>query len=164
MLKIRDIINKLKAIADAHPNINYFGVGQISDLTDDVMDYPYLWVDNTPSHTVLYNEDSDYKAVEYEFTIRIGDKVNDQQGYSGIRGIGTTNEVDIISDTFSILLDVINTISEDSLLLFEDVSLVDDISVEPFFNEDIGDVSGNQATLRFRVINDKVCITPISTP
>lgn len=163
MLKIRDIINKIKTIADAHPNINYFGVGKLSDFTDDVMEYPYLWVDTETTHTIGYTEDNGYRSIEYQFILRVGDKVNDQQsGYDGIRGIGTTNEIDVLSDTFVTLLTIVNTISENSLGLFDESVLIDDVSVESFFNEDTGDVTGNQATLTFKVKNDKVCITPFN--
>lgn len=163
MLKLRDIINKLKSISDAHPNINYFGVGKQSDLIDDVYSYPYLWIDTETTHTVDYTEDNGYRSISYEFILRVGDKVNDQQkGYDGIRGIGTTNELDVLSDTFSTLLDIINTISEDSLGLFPESVLIDDISIESFFNEDDGNVTGNQATLIFKVKNDKICITPFN--
>jgi len=67
-----------------------------------------------------------------------------------------------LSDTFSILLDIINTISEDSLGLFPESVLIEDVSIESFFNEDDGNVTGNQATLVFKVKNDKICITPFN--
>lgn len=162
MLKIKDVINKFKTIADIHPNINYFGVGSISGLTDDILYYPYLWLDTTLSHTINYVEDNGYKSIELEFVLRVGDKVNDNQLVGDIRGLGTTNEIDIISDTFSIILDIINTISEDSLGLFQEVILIDNVSVEPFYNEDAGDVTGNQATIILKIKNDKICLTPLN--
>lgn len=163
MIKLKDIIKKLKVLADLHPNINYFGVGNMSDLTDDILTYPYMWINTDVTHTVNYTEDNGYRSIEFELGVRIGDKVNDEVNYDGIRGIGTTNELDVLSDTFNTLLDIINTISEDSLDLFGGILLIDDISVTPFFNEDTGDVTGNECTLIFKVKNDKICITPLNS-
>lgn len=162
MIKLKDIINKFKILADTHPNINYFGVGTLSDLTDDVLNYPYMWIETDNTHTINYTEDNGYKSIEFELGIRIGDKVNDQKDYYDIRGLGTTNEIDIISDTFSIILDIINTISENSLGIFDDILLNEDISVEPFYNEDIGDVTGNLATIILKIKNEKICLTPLN--
>jgi hypothetical protein len=56
----------------------------------------------------------------------------------------------------------VNAISQDSLNIFNDISLIDDISIEPFFHEDSGDVNGHQATITLRVKNDNPCISPLT--
>lgn len=162
-VKIKDIILKMKEIAELHPNIHSFGCGQLDDLQQDNLYYPYLWVLTDEVHNIEFADDNGYRAIEYQFILRFGDKKNLQKGYhDGIYGIGTDNQLDIISNTFGYVLDVINTISEDSLELFSNIRIVDDISVEPFYNEDDGDVCGHQATITLRVQNDKVCITPLT--
>lgn len=161
-VRISEILKRFKTISDLHPNLNAFGAGPLYDINQDIKYFPYLFVLSDEIHTIIYSEDNGYRAVEYTFTLRVGDKVNDQPGYLAQMGIGSTNGLDISSDTFNILLDIINTVSEDSLGLFADCSLIDDISVEPFFNEDSSNVNGHQATITLRVKNDKVCINPLT--
>ena len=161
-LSIRQLMFKFKEIADDHPNINWFGAGPLYDLIDDVKYYPYLWVINDITHDMVYSEDNGYRAIEYNFILRCGDKVNNQYNSYKQNGIGSNNGLDISSDTFTILVDVINVISENSLGLFDEVSLVDDIGIEPFFNEDTGDVNGHEATIRLRVKIDNPCVSPLT--
>tara|TARA_R110000851_G_scaffold74070_3_gene163509 strand:- start:15 stop:503 length:489 start_codon:yes stop_codon:yes gene_type:complete len=161
MIKIRDLIEKFKECANQHPNINYFGVGSMMELTDNIQSYPYLWIVPTYTHTIEYTEDSRYRGIEFQFALRVGDKINDGEGYKDVRGLGTNNSIDVMSDTFNIILDLINAISENTLDLFGDVKMVDDVTIEPFFNEDTGDVSGNMAVISLRIPNYKVCLTPM---
>lgn len=161
-VRISEILKRFKEIADLHPNINSFGAGPLYDINQDIKYFPYLFVLTDDTHTVLYSEDNGYRAIEYVFTLRVGDKVNNQPGYLGQMGIGSNNGLDISSDTFNTLLDIINTISEDSLGLFSDIHFIDDITIEPFFNEDSSNVNGNQATITLKVKNDKVCINPLT--
>tara|TARA_R110000850_G_scaffold53256_4_gene127867 strand:- start:1785 stop:2282 length:498 start_codon:yes stop_codon:yes gene_type:complete len=161
-IKINEIIRKFKSFTDLHPNINSFGCGDLDDLSQDTHYYPYCWILMTDSHSINYSTDNGYRSIEYNFVIRIGDKRNLQTGYDGIAGIGKDNTLDIISNTFNYVLDYINTISENTLNVFDDIALTDDINIEPFYNEDNGDVCGNEATITLRVKNDKVCITPFT--
>jgi hypothetical protein len=57
---------------------------------------------------------------------------------------------------------MINVISENSLGLFGDFTLLDDIEIEPFFHEDTGDVNGHQAQIRLRAALENPCISPIT--
>jgi hypothetical protein len=132
------------------------------DLQDDIKYYPYLWTINDISHNVIYTEINKYRAVEYNFILRVGDKVNDQINVYGAYGENSNNGLDISSDTFTILLDIINAISEDSLGLFSDVSLINDIDVEPFFHEESGDVNGHQALITLRTKIENPCISPLT--
>jgi hypothetical protein len=111
---------------------------------------------------VVYTEINKYRAVEYNFILRVGDKVNDQKNVYMAYGENSNNGLDISSDTFTILLDIINAISEDSLGLFSDVSLINDIDVEPFFHEESGDVNGHQALITLRTKIENPCISPLT--
>lgn len=157
-VKINEIVREFKKLADLHPNIHTFGAGEIDDIQQDMKYYPYMWLVTDNSHTLEYTEDNGYRSVEFTFSLRIGDKRNNQTGYEGILGIGEDNQLDIISNTFQYQLDVFNTIRGQADVLPE-VELVGDISIEPFYNEDDGDVCGNIATFTLRVKNDEVCIT-----
>jgi hypothetical protein len=159
---INSLINRFNQIATLDPRVNAFGAGPLYDLQDDIKYYPYLWAINDISHNVIYTEINKYRAVEYNFILRVGDKVNDQKNVYMAYGENSNNGLDISSDTFTILLDIINAISEDSLGLFSDVSLINDIDVEPFFHEESGDVNGHQALITLRTKIENPCISPLT--
>lgn len=161
MVSIKDILNNFKQIYEADPRINSFGTGQRYDILVDIEYYPYFWIVADLSHDILYS-DHGYRAVEYNFVLRIADKNNNQINQYDAIGMNSNNGQDIHSDTFIILSDIINAIAEDSLGIFDGVSLVGDISAEPFFNEDSGDVNGFEAAITLRVKNDNPCISPIT--
>ena len=161
-LNISSIIGKFQTIANGHPNINSFGYGPIYDLDDYQMVYPYMWIRNDNSHTLVYTEDNKYQAVEFQFLIRIGDKVNDQPNVFLANGENSNNGLAIINDTFRILLDCLNTIMMNTLSLFNDLEMINDVDIEPFFHEDTGDVNGHQATITLRIKNDNKCISPLT--
>lgn len=161
-LSIRELMFRFKQISDLHPQINEFGCGPLYDLQDDIRYYPYLWVINDISHNVIFTELNKYKAIEYSFILRCGDKNNDSRNKYNQIGIGSNNGLDISSDTFTMLVDIINAISEDTLGLFTDVSLIDDIVIEPFYNEDTGDVNGHEASITLRVKIENPCISPLT--
>lgn len=159
---ITSIISRFNQIATTDPRINAFGAGPLYDLQDDIKYYPYLWTINDISHNVVYTELNKYRAVEYNFILRVGDKVNDQKNVYMAYGENSNNGLDISSDTFTILLDIINVISENSLGLFHDLSLINDIDIEPFFHEESGDVNGHQALITLRVAIENPCISPLT--
>lgn len=161
-ITIRSIVNRLNTLADSDPRINAFGAGPMYDLQDDIKYYPYLWVVNDLSHNIIYTEVNKYRAVEYNFILRVGDKVNDQKNVYKAYGENSNNGLDISSDTFTILLDMINVISEDSLGMFSDISMIGDIDIEPFFHEESGDVNGHQALITLRSKIENPCVSPIT--
>ena len=161
-VKINDLVRRFKRLAELHPRINSFGCGKLDDLQQDVQKYPYVWLITEPSHTIGYTSENKYRSIEFTFILRVGDKKNLQTGYDGIDGIGQDNQLDILSDTFQYALDFVNTISEDSLDMFNDVDLVYDVNVDPFYNEDDANVCGNEASITLRVKNDKVCINQLT--
>lgn len=161
-ISIHDLIFRFKKIANNEPRVNAFGAGPRYDIQDDVKYYPYLWIVNDLSHSMPYTDDNGYRVIEYNFVLRVGDKVNNQSGYLNQMGIPSNNGLDIHSDTFTIMVDIINAISNDSIGLFPDVILIDDINIEPFFNEDNGDVNGYEAEITLRVKNSGVCHSPLT--
>jgi hypothetical protein len=162
MITLNQLFNAFKAIADADPRINFFITGQRYELVTDVKYYPYMAIIADLPHDILYTDANKYRAIEFNFTIRIGDKNNNQINAYGAVGLNSNNGQDITSDTFTILSDVINCISEDSLGLFSEVSLIGDISAQPFYNEDSGDVNGFEADITLRVRNENPCVSPIT--
>jgi hypothetical protein len=163
MINIRDIIDNFETLYENHPNINSFGYGQQYDINGFRFNYPYMWIINDVPHTLIYSEDNKYQSIEYNFVIRIGDKLNDQINVLNSNGQSSNNGMDIISDTFRIMLDILNSIMMNSSGLFSELDLVNDIDIEPFFNEDTGDVNGHEATITLRVKNDFKCQSPLTT-
>jgi hypothetical protein len=162
-LNINTIIGKFNQLANTHPLINSFGYGPIYDLDGyPDMEYAYLWVRNDNSHTLVYSEDNKYQAVEFQFILRVGDKVNNQPNVFKANGENSNNGLTIIKDTFRILLDILNSIMMNTLGLFNDLELVNDVDIEPFFHEDTGDVNGHQATITLRIKNDNKCVSPLN--
>lgn len=161
-ITIANLVARLNQLANADPRINAFGAGPLYDIIDDIKYYPYLWIVNDVPHTVNFYDTNKYRAIEYNFILRVGDKVNDQPNVYSAYGENSNNGLDISSDTFTILVDMINVISEDSLGLFSDVTLSGDIQIEPFFHEDTGDVNGHQAQLVFRGPLQNPCVSPIT--
>ena len=162
MITINQLLNNFKAIAQADPRINAFGTGQRYDILTDIKYYPYFWVVSDLPHDILFTEVNKYRAIEFNFTLRIGDKNNNQINAYNAIGLNSNNGQDITSDTFTILTDIINCISEDTLGLFSEVGLIGDISAQPFYNEDSGDVNGFECDITLRVKNDNPCISPIT--
>ena len=161
-IPINELMKRFNQLANTDPRINEFGVGPLYGILEDIKYYPYLWIKNDIPHDVLYYDVNKYRAVEYNFVLRVGDKVNNQINAYNAIGENSNNGLDISSDTFTILLDMINVISEDSLGLFSDVTLVNDISVEPFFHEDTGDVNGHEALITLRTKITDPCLNPLT--
>ena len=162
-ISLNQIIDKCYQIANTHPQVNGFGYGPLYDIVGQEINHPYLWILNEDSHTIQISEDGNsYNAIEYVLTFRVSDKVNNQPNVYSANGENSNNGLEVISDTMQILVDCINAISQDSLNIFNDIKIVDDIDVEPFFHEDESDVNGHQATLTLRVKNDSPCITPLT--
>jgi len=162
MTTINDLMTKFKTISTTDPRINAFGTGQRYDILTDITYYPYLWIVSDLGHDLIYTEVNKYRAVEYNFVLRVADKNNNQINSYVAVGLNSNNGQDILSDCFTIITDIINCISEDSLNLFDDISLVGDITLEPFYNEDSGDVNGFEAAITLRVKNDNPCISPLT--
>lgn len=161
-VSVNQIINKCYQTAQAHPQINGFGYGPVYDIIGQEINYPYFWVINDDSHSIVLGDGGYYNAIEYSFVFRVADKVNNQPNVYSANGENSNNGLEIISDTMQILTDIVNAISQDSLNIFNDISLIEDIDIEPFFHEDSGDVNGHQATITLRVKNDNPCISPLT--
>lgn len=162
MVTINTIIDNFYQVAQNHPQLESFGYGKVYDIGGFDIKYPYLFIINDLPHLVNYSEDnSNYSHIDYTFTIRVGDKVNNQPNIYNAIGQDSNNGLEIISDTMQILLDIINDIST-NVGLWSEVKIVDSLSVEPFFNEDVGDVNGHQVDVVLRVKNENQCDTPLT--
>jgi hypothetical protein len=161
MIGPNQIIADFYTLALAHPMVNGFGYGPLYDLQSINIQYPYMWIINEDPHTINYSDlNTNYSDVEYNFTIRVGDKVNNQPNVYNAIGQNSNNGLEVINDTFLILLDIINTMNS-GYLITNGLELIEDISITPFFNEDNGDVNGHQADIVLRVKIDNHCDNPL---
>lgn len=162
MTSLNQLIDKFYQVSVAHPQIDGFGFGPLYDIVGQEINYPYLWL-SEESHTLNWSENNNiYNSIDYQLTLRVCDKVNDQPNVYSANGENSNNGLEVLSDTMQILVDVVNSMAQDSLNIFNGVSILDDISVDPIEHEDSGDVNGHEVTITLRVINDSQCVTPLT--
>lgn len=154
MITMNMVIEKCYQLALTHPQINGFGYGPIYDIGGQEIEYPYLWIVNEDSHTFEISEDgNNFSSLEYVLQFRVADKVNNQPNVYSANGQNSNNGLEIISDTLSILIDIIEDINSTGNL--GGISLKEDVDIEPFFHEDSGDVNGHTGYVTLRVMNEQ---------
>jgi hypothetical protein len=132
----------LQNIASSHYNIHTFGWGDVPDLLarENVI-YPYMMVTPVPSTF----EDG---YINYGYLVSIADRIRE----------GNQNEVEVDSDTFNIMMQVITQIDN---LLYNDVDLVKGQTITPFMEAHRHRVSGHFSELQIRVkYNYDACAIP----
>lgn len=160
MITLKSIVVSLENLAAAHPKINDFGFGPQSDLSAYRIKYPYFWV--TPETNFFeYSPDNKYQAIEFQFTLRVADKVTWGDNPRGEKSEESNNGLDVLSDTFQILREILNAIMMNSTGDFNDLEIVGSISLDPLLHEDSADVNGFETTITLRTKNDYKCETTI---
>jgi hypothetical protein len=132
----------LQNIASSHYNIHTFGWGDVPDLLarENVI-YPYMMV--TPAASTVENG-----YITYGYLVSIADRIRE----------GNQNEVEVDSDTFNIMMQVITQIDN---LLYNDVDLVKGQTITPFMEAHRHRVSGHFSELQIRVkYNYDACAIP----
>jgi hypothetical protein len=132
----------LQNIASSHYNIHTFGWGDVPDLLarENVI-YPYMMV--TPAASTIENG-----YITYGYLVSIADRIRE----------GNQNEVEVDSDTFNIMMQVITQIDN---LLYNDVDLVKGQTITPFMEAHRHRVSGHFSELQIRVkYNYDACAIP----
>ena len=162
MITLKNIVVRLEAISAAHPKINQFGFGEQTDLQAYTLQYPYFWVSTESPHRIVYSPDNKFQSIEFQFTLRVCDKVT--WGTNPLSEVGeeSNNGLDALSDTFQILREILNAIMMDTKSIFTDLELIDDILVDPLLHADGADVNGHEAIITLRTKNDSKCISTIT--
>jgi hypothetical protein len=111
MTDYKQILDDLKGIAYHHPQINSFGIGDITQITMDIETkkeprYTKMYV--VPGQTTL-----NQNRIDYNFSIIILDRINDD--YS--------NQPDVMSDTLEIVKDVFTILYQSYTQQYGDFSL-----------------------------------------
>ena len=149
-LTLRQVIDQIKAVANAHAQIDGVGVGDFAELQSQTREYPLFWI---------FHERSDIAEGYIIRRIRLlcADRV--QTGQEGDDDDGM--EIEVLSDTQRILMDFIAYFAQqhDQAYMVERVG-----SIEPFTERFDDRVAGNTALLTFKEPWDySKCETPIST-
>lgn len=162
MITIKDIVNRIELLSNNHPKINSFGFGKVYDIAAYEVEYPYLFVSTESPHRIQFSTDNKFQALEFQFTLRVCDKVTWGTNPDSEIAESSNNGLDAISDTFQILRELINAIMMNTLGLFGDLDLVDDIFIDSLYHVDTGDVNGHECIITLRTKNDSKCVSTIT--
>jgi hypothetical protein len=142
---INQLISVFKDIATRHYQINGFGIGDNWEIgVDKAYMHPVLWI-NPVAANMPESEMTGYKTFEIEFEVRVFDLVNKDE----------SNENDVMSDCIDILKDIIIEFNKHPYYVNSQLTIMDDITFEPFTEEFDEEVTGWVADISMKtpVIN-----------
>ena len=121
-----NLINKFQELSERHPQLNYFGSGDLTKIQTEKKGFPYMWVSPTDGSGLVINNKRGLMT-NLNFNILVLDRLNFTNGIS--------NEQDVLSDTLQIIQDVIhNFIKETSVQMTFNIN--SDIGLSPVFEGD----------------------------
>lgn len=149
-LTLRQVINQIKAVADAHAQINGVGVGDFAELQSQTREYPLFWIFHERSEVIE-------GYIVRRIRLLCADRV--QTGQEGDDDDGM--EIEVLSDTQRILMDFIAYFAQQHNQAY----IVDRVgSIDPFTERFDDRVAGNTVLLTIKEAWDySKCETPIST-
>lgn len=149
-LTLRQVIDQIKAVADAHAQINGVGVGDFAELQSQTRVYPLFWIFHERSEVVE-------GYIVRRIRLLCADRV--QTGQEGDDDDGM--EIEVLSDTQRILMDFIAYFAQQHNQAY----IVDRVgSIDPFTERFDDRVAGNTVLLTIKEAWDySKCETPIST-
>ena len=149
-VSINKIISIFNDLSLRHKMLNDFYYGQSWNFNAQVdLKYPVLWVEQGSSEVV--KSINGYKENIYNFDLYVMDKIN----------MGDDNYDEIISDTHFILDTIISDISGHRFYIDMNISLIDNIVMEPVVEATDNNVNGWRASIRLKV---PIKYTPCNTP
>jgi hypothetical protein len=142
MKTLNNLIDNIREFANAHLQINYFGIGDISKVDEgEIKSYPALWLH--PKTSIIRNNE-----VELNFNCLLMDKQNSDK----------SNITEIMSDTLLLAYDLRTYLNDGS---FDEIYIDGDNTIEPF-DERFGDlVAGWNYNLKINLqVHSTVCDIP----
>ena len=141
MTSLNALIKQIQAIAESHSQISNFAVGQRYDFgAAAALTYPVLWV--VPNGASMSGNNFDYSLV---FILM------------DLEQTGGENQVEILSDSLLILVDVLAKLRE----LFEPIAneeIINTGTFTPFVDAQLDTVSGHSIEVTIRTFNaNDVC-------
>ena len=155
---INKLVDVFRDIASRHLQVNDFGVGMIADISKSRnMNYPFLWLGFRAG--TLVNE----RTTTFNITLLIADKLSDPKNSN--LGEESDNGLEILSDTMTIIQDVLLEIRANSYYRNNNI-VIDGIPlINPTFDDFDGRVNGwfvqTSITIPNRVKSCEIPITPI---
>lgn len=157
---LNQLVNVIKDIATRHKQIAQFGFGpthQIGETTE--MQYPYFWATLQPNGTIT-STNNKLKTVELDFTFIVADRINNV--ISDELGENNTNGLEVLNDTQLIIFDIVSEINNHPFYSQNRISIVDDISISPSYDERDDKINAYTADVTLTMPFDhKWCSNPI---
>lgn len=143
MLTINALSVLFKAVADQHPQINQYGIGQVYNIAaDEAVNYPLLWV-------VPNGGDLDSKTFVHRFNFLLLDRMKED----------ASNEIEILSDCQTVLTEVITILQTWSDSKEYEVEWLG--TYTPIIDEHTDIVAGVSAQVGFKVAHlQDACAIP----
>lgn len=162
---INQIIGIFRDLSGWHKQLNDFGYGpeyQIGRRRD--MNYPFLWV-SLDNPTDLPRGSNGYSTIDYNITIHVYDKLNNELKEDDKLGEESNNAIEVTSDTSQIVMDLVQLLYRHPLYKNMNLSLEGDISLNYEYDVwDDGD-NGTVTDLTIRSLYDGGwCSAPIDIP
>jgi hypothetical protein len=103
---LNQIIAWFRQYADQHPLLRDFGYGATDMIgSTKAMQFPYLWVASTNNNPITIS--NHVVQPEFEFLVMVVDALSDQIQTDPDNGYVSTNEQDVLSDTYQIVQDFV---------------------------------------------------------
>lgn len=136
MLTLNQILAKIEAVGNAHGQINAVSVGPEYDIAADegVLSYPLLWI--MPDG---FDIDFQGQDLSYRFFLAVMDREQ----------LDRSNQMEVLSDTALILMDVLNKLHYDERTADMIVNVND--TAQPFIGDKTDLVAGHGITLSVTV-------------
>lgn len=154
MKTLNQIIKVFNDFADAHPQINSFGTGDLWEvgMSEDIQ-YPVLWVQPTESR-VIKGTSGTFTYTSNLIRVFILDRVKK----------GKENEIEVLSDMSQVAHDLVKNIDQNPTLSLGGILLNNNDVVMEYVGEKLkDDVSGIYTALTFISPFNSGCSTPLNS-
>lgn len=160
---LNELVAILENIKDRHFQLNDFGFGTTDEIGEArKMNYPYLWVTTTDGTTFVQgSQRGGFAYMDFELSIIVVDKVNNSLNIDDDLGEDSNNGLEVSSDTLQIINDILSEISTNPFYVRNRISIPNDVTADPVFDQDDGRVNGWIADITIRMpFQLKYCDTP----
>ena len=141
-----------KDIATKHEMINDYGFGPTYNINNEVIKYPFLWVEPMNS-TLTGTPTTGFLTETYQFVLIVMDKINK----------GDDNYIQTSSDSDYILKTILSLLDTNPLYVDMGLGIGGDVICEPVYEQTEDYSNGWQATITLKVpMRFNPCNSPTS--
>jgi hypothetical protein len=154
MKSLNQLIKSFSDFADAHGQINSFGVGDLWEVgMSTELQYPLLWIQPTETK-IIKGEAETFAISTTKFRVFILDRVKKDE----------TNEMEVLSDTTQIGHDLVKNIDQNPIFLSGNYTLNEEDVLMEYVTEKLKDeVSGVYMQMTFSYPFNSGCSTPLNS-